>query len=95
MIVFLVWLWISNIAILLGLEFDAETASQRAVADGLPSNEEPYVPPRDTRKWDEEDRPRMREPAHAPPTGGTAAFARGPRCCPKSFGQHPDSFCVR
>ena len=31
-IVFLVWLWISNLAILLGLEFDAETVRQRAVA---------------------------------------------------------------
>jgi membrane protein len=55
-IVFLVGLWISNIAILLGLEFDAEMARQRAVAGGLPEDEEPYVPPRDTRAWSEEDR---------------------------------------
>lgn len=58
-IVFLVWLWISNIAILLGLEFDAEMARQRAVAGGLPEDEEPYVPPRDTRKWSGEDRDRL------------------------------------
>ncbi|MFF8195302.1 YihY/virulence factor BrkB family protein [Streptomyces bobili] len=58
-IVFLVWLWISNIAILLGLEFDAELARQRAVAGGLPPEEEPYVPPRDTRAWSEEDKRRM------------------------------------
>ncbi|MFH8803350.1 YihY/virulence factor BrkB family protein [Streptomyces sp. NPDC017936] len=58
-IVFLVWLWISNIAILLGLEFDAELARQRAVAGGLPDDEEPYVPPRDTRAWSEEDQRRM------------------------------------
>ncbi len=58
-IVFLVWLWISNIAILLGLEFDAEMARQRAVAGGLPEDEEPYVPPRDTSKWSEEDRQRL------------------------------------
>jgi membrane protein len=58
-IVFLVWLWISNIAILLGLEFDAEMARQRAVAGGHPAEEEPYVPPRDTRAWSEEDRRRM------------------------------------
>ncbi|MEV5428196.1 YihY/virulence factor BrkB family protein [Streptomyces sp. NPDC052701] len=58
-IVFLVWLWISNIAILLGLEFDAEMARQRAIAGGLPPEEEPYVPPRDTSKWDEEDRRRV------------------------------------
>ncbi|MEU5275328.1 YihY/virulence factor BrkB family protein [Streptomyces asoensis] len=57
-IVFLVWLWISNIAILLGLEFDAELARQRAVAGGLPRDEEPYVQPRDTRAWSDEDKRR-------------------------------------
>ncbi|MFF7974229.1 YhjD/YihY/BrkB family envelope integrity protein [Streptomyces sp. NPDC007905] len=54
-IVFLVWLWISNLAILLGLEFDAETVRQRAIAGGYPPEAEPYVEPRDTRTWDEED----------------------------------------
>jgi membrane protein len=58
-IVFLVWLWITNLAILLGLEFDAETSRQRAVAGGHPVDEEPYVEPRDTRKWDERDRQRL------------------------------------
>lgn len=55
-IVFLVWLWITNLAILLGLEFDAEMVRQRAIAGGLPEDEEPYVEPRDTRKWSDEDR---------------------------------------
>ncbi|WP_443334823.1 YihY/virulence factor BrkB family protein [Streptomyces sp. CCNWLW230] len=55
-IIFLVWLWVSNIAILLGLEFDAEMARQRAIAGGMDPEEEPYVPPRDTRAWDEQDR---------------------------------------
>ncbi|WP_333776026.1 YihY/virulence factor BrkB family protein [Streptomyces sp. IBSBF 3136] len=54
-IVFLIWLWISNLAILLGLEFDAETVRQRAIAGGYPPDAEPYVEPRDTRTWDEED----------------------------------------
>ncbi|MGW6564869.1 YihY/virulence factor BrkB family protein [Streptomyces sp. NPDC054975] len=58
-IIFLVWLWITNIAVLLGLEFDAEMARQRAIAGGHPKDEEPYVPPRDTRKWSDEDRRRM------------------------------------
>ncbi|MFM9500149.1 YihY/virulence factor BrkB family protein [Streptomyces galilaeus] len=58
-IIFLVWLWITNLAILLGLEFDAEMARQRAVAGGHPAGEEPYLEPRDTRKWDEEDRRRF------------------------------------
>jgi membrane protein len=58
-IIFLVWLWISNIAILLGLEFDAELSRRRAVEGGLPEDEEPYVTPRDTRAWSEEDERRM------------------------------------
>ncbi|MEV6550037.1 YihY/virulence factor BrkB family protein [Streptomyces sp. NPDC051597] len=58
-IVFLIWLWISNLAILLGLEFDAEIVRQRAIAGGLPPHQEPYTEPRDTRKWDEEDLRRL------------------------------------
>lgn len=58
-IVFLIWLWISNLAILLGLEFDAEIARQRAIAGGHPPEAEPYTQPRDTRAWDEQDRRRL------------------------------------
>lgn len=57
-IVFLVWLWITNLAILLGLEFDAEMSRQRAIVNGHPPADEPYVEPRDTRKWSDEDRRR-------------------------------------
>ncbi|MEV1021114.1 YihY/virulence factor BrkB family protein [Streptomyces sp. NPDC050264] len=60
-IVFLVWLWVSNLAVLLGLEFDAETARQRAIAGGHPPEAEPYTEPRDTRAWDDQDRRRMDE----------------------------------
>ncbi|MFF7216766.1 YihY/virulence factor BrkB family protein [Streptomyces sp. NPDC008238] len=49
-IIFLVWLWISNIAILLGLEFNAELERARAIQAGHPPDEEPYAEPRDTRK---------------------------------------------
>ncbi|MET9667961.1 YihY/virulence factor BrkB family protein [Streptomyces sp. NPDC006475] len=58
-IIFLVWLWITNLAILLGLEFDAELARERAIIAGHPHREEPYVEPRDTRKWTDEDRQAM------------------------------------
>ncbi|AEW92414.1 MULTISPECIES: YihY/virulence factor BrkB family protein [Streptomycetaceae] len=50
-IVFLVWLWLTNLAILLGLEFDAELARRRSVEAGHPPGREPYVEPRDTRTW--------------------------------------------
>ncbi|MGW8063752.1 YihY/virulence factor BrkB family protein [Streptomyces ziwulingensis] len=57
-IIFLVWLWVTNLAILLGLEFDAELARQRVIDGGHPPEEEPYVEPRDTRAWDDADRRR-------------------------------------
>ncbi|MCW3838888.1 YihY/virulence factor BrkB family protein [Micromonospora yasonensis] len=49
-IIFLVWLWLSNIAILLGAEFDAELERSRAIEAGHPATEEPYVELRDDRK---------------------------------------------
>jgi membrane protein len=49
-IVFLVWLWISNVMVLLGAEFDAEIQRGRAIEAGHPEDEEPFVEPRDTRK---------------------------------------------
>jgi membrane protein len=50
-IVFLVWLWISNIMILLGAEFNAELERQRAIEGGMrPEGKEPFAEPRDTRK---------------------------------------------
>jgi membrane protein len=39
-IVFLVWLWISNIAVLLGAEFDAELERGRELESGVPGAEE-------------------------------------------------------
>jgi membrane protein len=56
-IVFLVWLWISNIAILLGAEFDAELQRSRAIQAGHPETDEPYVSLRDTRKLKRPARP--------------------------------------
>lgn len=46
-IIFLVWLWLTNLAILIGGELDAELQRQRAILAGLPPDEEPYLPLRD------------------------------------------------
>jgi YihY family inner membrane protein len=54
-IIFLVWLWLSNIAILLGAELNAELERSRAIAAGHPPDEEPYMELRDTRKIRERD----------------------------------------
>ncbi|MEV0678524.1 YihY/virulence factor BrkB family protein [Actinosynnema sp. NPDC050436] len=50
-IVFLVWLWISNLALLLGAELDAELERGRRMRKGE-SGEDPVAPPRDTRAMD-------------------------------------------
>jgi membrane protein len=60
-IIFLVWLWISNIAILLGAEFNAETQRERAIRGGLPEDLEPFAELRDTRKLDDPEKRRVEE----------------------------------
>jgi membrane protein len=49
-ITFLVWMWITNIAILLGAEFDAELERERELEAGINAHEEIKLPPRDTTK---------------------------------------------
>jgi YihY family inner membrane protein len=54
-IIFLVWLWLSNTAILLGAELNAELERSRAIATGHPPDREPYMELRDTSKIRERD----------------------------------------
>ncbi|MBE7189460.1 YihY/virulence factor BrkB family protein [Jatrophihabitans endophyticus] len=61
-IVFLVWLWITNIAILLGVEFNAETQRERAIRAGMPADLEPFAELRDTRKLQDTEK---RQAEHA------------------------------
>ncbi|MDH6136651.1 YihY family inner membrane protein [Kitasatospora sp. MAA4] len=49
-ILFLLWLWVSNVAILLGLEFNFELERGRAIEAGHPPEEDPRPERRDTRK---------------------------------------------
>jgi membrane protein len=48
-VAFLVWLWISNIAVLLGAELNAELERGRELEAGLPADDEIQLEPRDTR----------------------------------------------
>jgi membrane protein len=50
-IIFLIWLWVTNLAVLFGVQLDAELLRSRAIEAGHPADEEPYVEPRDTRKF--------------------------------------------
>jgi membrane protein len=47
---FLVWLWISNLALLLGAEFDAELERERELEAGLPAEDELQLPPKEAAK---------------------------------------------
>jgi membrane protein len=49
-IVFLVWLWITNIAILLGAELNAELERGRQIEAGQPPDAEPFLPLREEPK---------------------------------------------
>jgi membrane protein len=49
-ITFLVWMWISNVALLLGAEFDAELERERELRAGLPAEHGLRLPPREAAK---------------------------------------------
>ena len=56
-IVFLVWLWITNIAILFGAEFNAELQRSRQREAGEPAPlDEPFLEPRDTSKLEKKEK---------------------------------------
>jgi membrane protein len=66
-IVMLLWLWILNMSLLFGAEFDAEMERGRQLQAGIEAEETIQLPPRDTKKSDklqekeEEDIRRGRE----------------------------------
>ncbi|XRQ15062.1 YihY/virulence factor BrkB family protein [Actinomadura welshii] len=80
-IIFLVWLWITNLAILLGAELNAELERGRAIAAGHPG-EEPYVDFRDTRSFDDDQKREL-----GTEEGGGDGHARG-NGAPREDGRH-------
>jgi membrane protein len=64
-VVFLVWLWLTNVSLLLGLEVNAELEHQRAIAAGLPEDVEPFAEPRDMSKMSDEYRSQVEDTAEA------------------------------
>jgi membrane protein len=46
-IIFLVWLWITNVVMLLGAELNAEIERGRQIEHGHPPDKEPFLPERD------------------------------------------------
>ena len=51
-IVFLLWLWLTNLALLFGAEVDAELERARQLQAGIEAEETLQLPPRDTRASD-------------------------------------------
>ena len=51
-VIFLLWLWIANLALLFGAEFDAELERGRQLQAGIAAEKDIQLPPRDTRKSD-------------------------------------------
>jgi membrane protein len=49
-IIFLVWLWLTNLGVLLGAQLNAELERGRQIEGGLPPDEEPFLEHRDTKK---------------------------------------------
>ncbi|WP_089251173.1 YhjD/YihY/BrkB family envelope integrity protein [Rhodococcoides kyotonense] len=54
-IVFLLWLWITNLALLFGAELDSELERGRQLQAGMVAEERLQLPPRDTRVSDKND----------------------------------------
>jgi membrane protein len=49
-IILLVWLWVTNLGVLLGAQLNAELERGRQIEGGLPADEEPFLEHRDTTK---------------------------------------------
>lgn len=51
-VIFLLWLWLTNLALLFGAELDSELERARELQAGIPAEETIQLPARDTRKID-------------------------------------------
>ena len=60
-IVFLLWLWITNLALLFGAELDAELERGRELQSGIAAEENVQLPPRDTRTIEKAERTRRKD----------------------------------
>ena len=60
-VVFLLWLWLTNLALLFGAELDCELERGRELQAGLPAEESLQLPPRDTRVSRKQQRKREKD----------------------------------
>ncbi|WP_409483884.1 YihY/virulence factor BrkB family protein [Arsenicicoccus dermatophilus] len=55
-VVFLLWLWITNLALLFGAELDSEIERSRQLAAGMPAEDQVLLPPRDDKGIKKQER---------------------------------------
>lgn len=60
-IVFLLWVWISNVALLFGAELDAELERGRELQAGIEAEDTIQLPPRDTSQSDKKERQHQKD----------------------------------
>ena len=59
-IVFLLWLWLANLSLLFGVEFDAEMERGRQLQGGIEAEETIQLPPRDTKAADKKQEKKIK-----------------------------------
>ncbi|HET8794973.1 MAG TPA: YihY/virulence factor BrkB family protein, partial [Arthrobacter sp.] len=74
-IVFLLWLWLVNLSLLFGAEFDAETERGRELQAGIAAEETIQLPPRDTKQIEKKQEKEKEDIAH----GRELRESHGPR----------------
>ena len=55
-VIFLLWMWLTNLSLLFGARVNPEVEHVRAIAKGLPEDVRPFAQPRDTRKLPEQNK---------------------------------------
>lgn len=60
-VVFLLWLWLTNVALLFGAELDAELERGRQLQAGIAAEETIQLPPRDTRNIDKAEKKHLED----------------------------------
>ena len=81
-IVALLWLWILNMSLLFGAEFDAETERGRQLQAGIKAEETIQLPPRDTKKSEKLQQQDRRRRQARPGTPGEARPGKYGRAAP-------------
>jgi membrane protein len=78
-IVFLLWLWLTNLALLFGAELDAELERGRELQAGVAAEETVQLPPRDTRNIEKAEEKEQKDFARARQLRSTGGESQDPQ----------------